>query len=127
MRLPTEAEWEYAARGGGTSARDGEQDVVAWYRENSGAKTHQVAQKQPNAYGLYDMLGNVWEWMADWYDKSYYKSSPSSDPQGPSKGQERALRGGSWYFNSRDARVSVRYGGEPIYRDFSFGVRCAGD
>jgi formylglycine-generating enzyme required for sulfatase activity len=86
MRLPTEAEWEYAARGGSPSARYGPLDDVAWYGGNSGLKTHEVAQKRPNAYGMYDMLGNVWEWTSDWYNASYYGSNPSRDPQGPSGG-----------------------------------------
>jgi len=128
MRLPTEAEWEYAARGGNSSSRYGTLDAVAWYDGNSGSKTHEVAQKQPNGYGLYDTLGNVWEWTADWYDASYYGSSPRSDPQGPSSGQYRALRGGSWVDFPRDARVSGRYWFAPVYRYFVIvGLRCAGD
>jgi formylglycine-generating enzyme required for sulfatase activity len=96
MRLSTEAEWEYAARAGSTGARYGNLDQIAWYSGNSGDTTHEVGQKQANGFGLYDMLGNVWEWVADWYDKNYYERSPSTDPTGPTSGVERALRGGVW-------------------------------
>src|SRR5258708_34035509 len=92
--LPTEAEWEYAARGGDTSARYGAVDSVAWYNANSGSKTHEVGQKQANGYGLYDTLGNVWEWTADWYGEKYYQRGESRDPQGPSAGHKRTRRGG---------------------------------
>jgi len=88
------AEWEYAARGGNPSARYGALDAVAWYFGNSGSQTHEVGQKQANDYGLHDMLGNVWEWVADWYGN--YEAGSVSDPQGPSTGQYRTLRGGSW-------------------------------
>jgi formylglycine-generating enzyme required for sulfatase activity len=107
-RLPTEAEWEYAARGGTSGARYGDLDAIAWYGGNSNMRTHPVGQKQPNAYGLYDMLGNVWEWAADWFDKNYYQSSPSNNPQGPSSGPERVLRGGCWLYLPRLARASFR-------------------
>ena len=86
----------------------GNLDAIAWYDSNSGSKTHPVGQKQPNGYGLYDMLGNVWEWCSDWYGESYYGTSPAADPKGPSSGQYRVERGGSWIANSRDARVSYR-------------------
>ncbi|MDP8254818.1 MAG: formylglycine-generating enzyme family protein, partial [Candidatus Alcyoniella australis] len=95
-RLPTEAEWECAARGGTTGVRYGSVDSVGWYFDNSDFKTHPVGQKQANAYGLYDMLGNAWEWTADWYGEKYYSSSPSRDPKGPSSGSYRVLRGGAW-------------------------------
>jgi len=80
-RLPTEAEWEYACRAGTTGERYGELDAIAWHRGNSDRQIHPVGQKQPNAWGLYDMLGNVWEWCADGYDKDFYASSPATDPR----------------------------------------------
>ena len=87
-RLPTEAEWEYAARACSIDARYGVLDAIAWYSSNSGSQTHPVRQKQPNSWGLYDMLGNVKEWVADWYGDSYYQTLPSlaTDPEGPSSG-----------------------------------------
>ena len=82
-RLPTEAEWEYAARGGSSESRYGDLEEIAWYVRNSNRMAHQGALKKPNAFGLYDMLGNVWEWVDDWYDPDYYRHSPEIDPQGP--------------------------------------------
>ena len=127
MRLPTEAEWEYAARGGDTSARYGPLEAVGWYSANSGNKTHEVKQKQPNGYGLYDTLGNVWEWVADWYDDKYYASSPASDPNGPSSGHDFVLRGGGWRYHPRDWRVSLRIGVDGGAQNDLLGVRCAGN
>ncbi len=126
-RLPTEAEWEYAARGGSTEARYGNIDDIAWYDKNSGDRTHEVAEKRGNGFGLFDMQGNVWEWVNDWYDENYYRSSPSRDPSGPSSGQERVLRGGSCYSYPRYVRVSYRYGYRPDVRDIFLGFRCAGE
>jgi formylglycine-generating enzyme required for sulfatase activity len=124
-RLPTEAEWEYAARAGNTSARYGDLQAVAWYDDNSGNETHPVGQKQPNAWGLYDMLGNVRGWTADWYEENYYQHSPSTDPQGPSSGQFRVLRGGSFYGFARYARASCRYYSAPVARSvYYIGFRC---
>jgi formylglycine-generating enzyme required for sulfatase activity len=112
MRLPKEAEWEYAARAGSTEARYGNLNDIAWYDKNSGKKTHDVAQKQKNAWGLYDMLGNVWEWTDDWYD---------------SEQKYKTLRGGSWNYNSRNSRVSNRGWSVPTGRDDGLGFRCIGE
>lgn len=129
-RLPTEAEWEYAARSGGKNekyAGGNDIDSVAWYYKNSGGKTHPVGQKKPNGLGIYDMSGNVWEWTNDWYDKNYYSSSPKNNPQGANGGQIPVLRGGSWSNVPRDSRAAFRYWGNPDYRSFSrdlVGFRC---
>ena len=125
MRLPTEAEWEYAARGGNSSAHPGPIDSVAWHNSNGGSGTHDAGQKQANGYGLYDMLGNVWEWVADWFGP--YQSSSEANPAGPASGQDRELRGGSWSSNTKFARVSDRLRVEPVLRYSGIGVRCAGD
>jgi len=135
-RLPTEAEWEYAARGGTTTVRYGDLNAIAWTRANSGASVHEVAQKQANAYGLYDMLGNVWEWTGDWYGSKYYQQSPPVDPTGPpagdtlidkSKGVDvptRTLRGGAWIGYPGVARASYRYWFVPSLRTANIGFRC---
>jgi formylglycine-generating enzyme required for sulfatase activity len=125
MRLPTEAEWEYAARGGNASARYGAANAVAWYEANSEDSTHEVGQKQANGYGLYDTLGNVWEWVADWYGE--YSRGSQQDPHGPPSGRLPTRRGGSSGLLSWNVRVSYRSGSVPEDRDGSFGVRCAGD
>jgi formylglycine-generating enzyme required for sulfatase activity len=127
LRLPTEAEWEYAARAGSASARYGNLDDIAWYRANSGARTHPVAQKLPNAWGLCDMLGNVWEWIADWYDKDYYSRKVAVDPTGPAAGTRRVVRGGSWSFSPVYVRASFRSGVGDAVRDLDVGFRCAGE
>jgi len=114
-RLPTEAEWEYAARSGGKSEKwpgtSSENDLgrYAWFVRNSESKTHPVGKKSPNSLGLYDMSGNVWEWCHDWYDPAYYKGSPRNNPGGPEKGQSKVIRGGSYVNAPRDARASTRY------------------
>jgi formylglycine-generating enzyme required for sulfatase activity len=125
MRLPTEAEWEYAARAGDTSARYGPLDSVVWYNGNSGSTTHEIAQKEANRFGLFDMLGNVWEWAADWYGP--YSAYSQRDPRGPSSGQYRVLRGGSCYDFRGGARASARVWYEPEVRVDVIGVRCAGE
>lgn len=111
FRLPTEAEWEYAARGGNRSMGyrySGSDDIgaVAWYDENSNDTTHPVGEKGPNELGVYDMSGNVWEWCGDWYGN--YPSEAERDPTGPSSGSDRVLRGGSWDDHARYCRVSYR-------------------
>ena len=129
FRLPTEAEWEYAARGGSKSkgykySGSNNPDAVAWYNKNSGRKTHPVATKQSSELGLYDMSGNVWEWCYDWRGK--YKSNSQTNPTGSSAGSFRVLRGGCWYdFNARNVRVSVRNCGIPDSRSRGYGLRLA--
>ena len=128
FRLPTEAEWEYAARGGSKSkgykySGSNNPDAVAWYNKNSGSKTHPVATKQANELGLYDMSGNVWEWCKDWYGG--YSSNSQNNPIGASTGSYRVLRGGSWGSYARSVRVSSRHNCAPVYRYFNFGLRLA--
>jgi formylglycine-generating enzyme required for sulfatase activity len=129
-RLPTEAEWEYAARGGNKSngykySGSNNIDNVAWYGGNSNSQTHRVGTKEPNELGIYDMSGNVWEWCNDWYGEHYYNNSPQNNPQGPTSGTYRVLRGGSWLDTPSYVRCAYRYYGDPTYRDFIFGFRCA--
>jgi formylglycine-generating enzyme required for sulfatase activity len=128
-RLPTEAEWEFAARGGTAGARYADVDSIAWYANNADEKTHPVATKKPNDYGLYDMLGNVLEWCADWYDGEYYAKAPSDNPQGPAAGGTHVLRGGSWVDPAKNVRASTRGWFSPTSRYFVFtaGFRCARD
>jgi len=126
-RLPTEAEWEYAARAGTTGARYGELDAIGWHANNSGGAIRRVKQKQPNAWGLYDTLGSVNEWAADWYEQTYYSTGPAVDPQGPADGQVRVPRGGSWYNPPRFLRLSARPKSVPDRRNPGLGVRCACD
>jgi formylglycine-generating enzyme required for sulfatase activity len=124
-RLPTEAEWEYALRGGSTEPRYGNLDEVAWYRNNSENRTHEVAQKHANGYGLFDMLGNVDEWVNDWYDEHHYSSSPGADPPGPASGSMRVLRGGNWISVPSDFRVSERGADRPVGENVdNLGLRC---
>ena len=127
MRLPTEAEWEYAARATTAGPRYGDLESVAWYKGNSGGTRHPVAMKQPNAWGLYDMLGNVWEWVADRYGGNYDDEKAATDPTGPSSGPLRVQRGGAWNNNPQYVRVSYRDGLEPSYRSNIIGFRCAGE
>ena len=120
IHLPTEAQWEYSCRAGGTGvfSGTGRLDQMGWYDGNSGGRTHPVGQKKPNAWGLYDMHGNVWEWCADWFGVDYYANANDEDPQGPSSGPVRVLRGGCWVFNPGRCRSALRYMGFPDYRNF---------
>jgi len=128
FRLPTEAEWEYAARGGirsggYTYSGSNSIDEVAWYYENSDMKTHTVGKKQPNELGIYDMSGNVWEWCSDWYGENYYSNSPGNNPKGPVSGEDRVLRGGSWHHNGSGCCVAFRLRHFPAPRSGSLGFR----
>jgi len=121
-RLPTEAEWEYAARAGTTGAWYGELDAIAWWSGNSGGQTRPVKQKAPNAWGLYDMIGNVWEWCSDWYGA--YPIGSVTDPIGPSSGTDRVDRGGGWGSGAERVRSAYRDGDDPGAR-MTLGFRPA--
>ncbi|MCR5574330.1 MAG: formylglycine-generating enzyme family protein [Bacteroidaceae bacterium] len=128
FRLPTEAEWEYAARGGNQSqgykyAGSNNLGNVAWYIDNSGYTAQEVGTKLPNELGLYDMSGNVLEWCQDWYGD--YSSTAQTNPQGPSTGSDRVLREGSWLNFARSCRVSHRFHDSPSYRSNNLGFRLA--
>ena len=137
-RLPTEAEWEYACRAGRTQSKypwgdDPPDEQKANYGRifKTPYPTRAVKSHPPNAYGLYDMAGNVWEWCADWYDPDYYKNAPTDNPKGPDKGfdYQHTRRGGQWQSSPHSLRCARRYGGEPSAQDNGsmayFGFRCA--
>jgi eukaryotic-like serine/threonine-protein kinase len=126
-RLPTEAEWEFAVRAKSTGARYDDLEKVAWTRATSGLRSHPAALLQPNRYGLFDMLGNVWEWTGDRYQADYFAHSPATDPGGPDAGDFRVLRGGSWLRDTTEARASERYPAPPGDPDQAVGFRCAAD
>lgn len=122
-RLPTEAEWEFAARAGTTGDYAGNLNDMAWYDQNSNSTTHAVGQKRPNAWGLYDMHGNVWEWVSDWHADSYPTSSTVTDPTGPSSGVFRVFRGGSWLVDAVGCRSASRFAGSRGGRLNALGLR----
>jgi formylglycine-generating enzyme required for sulfatase activity len=132
-RLPTEAEWEYCARSGSANAYGPGQNhelvttnnlpEYAWFRGNAESKTHEIGQKKPNAWGLYDLHGNVWEWCQDWYAADYYAQAPLTDPLNNAASTERVLRGGSWFLDWPHLRAANRSGGLPTFRSPYVGFR----
>ncbi|MDA1275228.1 MAG: formylglycine-generating enzyme family protein [Verrucomicrobia bacterium] len=130
-RLPTEAEWEYACRGGATtpyffgreSSKLGE---FAWFDKNSDGRPHPVGKKKPNPWGLYDICGNVWEWCNDFYKVDYYQESPNENPRGPAEGDSKVVRGGAWRFSDESCRSGYRYNENPGYADVCFGYDIYG-
>jgi formylglycine-generating enzyme required for sulfatase activity len=131
MRLPSEAEWEYACRAGTTTAfNNGSSDDntvanIAWYSGNAGNQTHAVGGKAANALGLFEMSGNVFEWVNDWYGSTYYSVSPSTNPLGPVSGSVRVFRGGSWSDAADSVRSSYRNVKSPDYAGSNIGFRIA--
>jgi len=117
-RLPTEAEWEYACKDDANGLAE-----RAWYKDNSGDGTEPVGGKQPNARGLYDALGNVAEWVQDWYGHDYYAESPAADPPGPASGSYRVFRGGSWLDSAKYCRITARNFEFPVSRLHNVGFR----
>ncbi len=129
LRLPTEAQWEYAYRAGTTTAfhngssAESTLNTIAWYLSNSDNQTHAVGGKSANALGLHDMSGNVQEYCKDWYSGTYYSASPVYDPEGPTSGSYRPMRGGSWGASSYGSRASARNYGNPNYANSNYGFR----
>lgn len=123
-RLPTEAEREYAARAGTTGDRYADDsDRIAWHAPESAGRTHPVGKKAPNAFGLHDMLGNVWEWVHDW--NGLYPGGSVTDPRGPESGSARVNRGGGWFGDSFFCRASARRHNAPDRRLINLGFRLA--
>lgn len=127
-RLPTEAEWEYACRAGSAAAYcfgDAEARLgeYAWYKANSDGRPQPVGRRQPNAWGLFDMHGNVWEWCQDLYDKAYYESSPTNDPPGAAEATARVVRGGAWKYDAATCRSANRGKSYGSYRSALLGFR----
>ena len=122
VQLPTEAQWEYACRAGSTEAHAGNLDEMAWYYSNSDRVTQPVGKKKPNAWGLYDMHGNVWEWCQDWYEEN--PSGSVTDPAGPSSGSGRVFRGGCWNSIDKLCRSARRQNMSPDFQCNSIGFRC---
>lgn len=122
-RLPTEAEWEYACRGGTRKAQTMKLDNAAWYGANSEKKTQPAGTKQPNSLGMFDTLGNVAEWVQDWYARDYYSQSPAADPQGPETGSYRVYRGGCWFDEPKNLRASYRGFDFPSSKVYNVGFR----
>jgi formylglycine-generating enzyme required for sulfatase activity len=121
--LPTESQWEYACRAGTTGEYPGDPETMAWHRGNSDGTTHPVASKAPNAWGLYDMSGNVLEWCLDWYGE--YPGGAVVDPTGPDHGYYRMARGGSWRADMKVGRSAARAGGSAGRLDYTMGFRLA--
>ena len=130
-RLPTEAEWEYACRAGTTTAyffgdSPAKLGDYAWFQKNAGGRPRPVGQKQPNPWGLYDMVGNVWEWCNDYYKADYYQESPGENPRGPNEGEKMVLRGGAFKFSAENCRSGYRYNESPGSADVCFGYDIYG-
>jgi len=132
LRLPTEAQWEYACRAGtstqfNTGEKDSDLEQAAWFNRNSGMHTNAVGQRKANAWGLYDMHGNVWEWVQDYFGDKYYAESPPVDPQGPANGRDHLRRGGGWLHGPDFSRSAFRCLLNPDGRYTDVGFRCAVD
>jgi formylglycine-generating enzyme required for sulfatase activity len=130
-RLPTEAEWEYACRAGTQTTYFFGSDAsklgdYAWFDKNSGGHPQPVAQKRPNPWGLYDMVGNIWQWCNDFYQVDYYQQSPGENPRGPKEGENKVVRGGAWKFSGDNCRSGYRYNEAPGYVDVCFGYDIYG-
>jgi len=130
-RLPTEAEWEYACRAGTQTVYFFGADLsklgdYAWFDKNSGGRPQPTGRKKPNPWGLYDMVGNVWQWCNDFYNVDYYRESPQENPRGPKEGENKVVRGGAWKFSGDNCRCGYRYNEAPGYVDVCFGYDIYG-